>query len=404
MKARDAWVLGLATALGMGCVAGEDAQTSVGADEQRIVGGEASAGDAATVAIGARRVGCGDALVVRCTGVLVAPRVVLTAAHCVADPRLGADLEVLFGAGVDDPDARFDRVVEIALHPDYRADAGAEEAAGADLAALILAREAEVEPALVNPSSLDGAVVGAEVRVVGFGQPSSTDTATGHKRAGTARISAVDADTVRIEAAPAMTCRGDSGGPTLARLDGDAVESVVGVTSRGDPGCAEYGLATRVDRHLDGFIEPWIEAARTWPSASSPPPSGADGLCQRVCVVDDDCPAGLRCRPSVEAGGPVSRCQLPGLLAGELGALCNDDDACADRCVRTSPDECRCHQVCPSVIGQDPDGEVPPGDGGCTASRPCPALPNALWLILPTLVCCIRRRGTRRYPNRHIVE
>jgi secreted trypsin-like serine protease len=59
-----------------------------------------------------------------------------------------------------------------------------------------------------------------------------------------------------------MTCRGDSGGPVLAR-DGDRTE-LAGVTTHGDPACRQVGFATRIDMHLD-FIEEQRAAARARP-------------------------------------------------------------------------------------------------------------------------------------------
>ncbi|HSK00378.1 MAG TPA: trypsin-like serine protease [Kofleriaceae bacterium] len=50
-------------------------------------------------------------------------------------------------------------------------------------------------------------------------------------------------------------CRGDSGGPSLARIDG--VLTVVGVTSFGDQQCAQFGVDTRTDVERE-FLETHI--------------------------------------------------------------------------------------------------------------------------------------------------
>src|SRR5690606_4131007 len=129
-----------------------------------------------------------------------------TAAHCVLDPRLSSALEVLFGSAVEAPDAIVRRVVHVAAHPEYRGDGDA-----ADLAALVLDADAPVTPMALDSRGVDGALAGSSVRVVGFGQPRSTDPVTGIKRTGTAVVTSVDDASFRIEAAPAMTCHGDSG-------------------------------------------------------------------------------------------------------------------------------------------------------------------------------------------------
>ncbi|HWN67878.1 MAG TPA: trypsin-like serine protease, partial [Haliangium sp.] len=352
----------LATIVAPGCAPAPG--PALAAEQRPIVDGTSDTGDPSAVAIGARRVGCDERLEARCSGVLVAPRLVLTAAHCVLDPRLSSSLEVMFGSAVDAPDAAFRQVVHVAVHPEYRSDGDA-----ADLAALILDTAAPVAPATLGAEAVDDTWTGTQVRVVGFGQARSTDLVTGVKRSGTAVITDVDAAGFRIEAAPAMSCHGDSGGPVLATRDG--VEVVVGVTSTGDPGCALYGDNVRVDSFRDAFIAPWIEDAATWPT--SPAADGdalvglGDMICTADCTGDAQCPDGLVCRPEPGQGGIVNRCALPGLVAGQLGPACTSDATCNasegadDRCVRIradGPDACLCHVACT-------DAPRPERGGGC---------------------------------------
>jgi V8-like Glu-specific endopeptidase len=366
------------------------------AAQRPIVDGTSDNGDPAAVAIGARRVGCDERLVARCSGTLVAPRLVLTAAHCVLDPRLSSSLEVAFGSAVDAPDAAFRQVVHVAVHPEYQGDGDA-----ADLAALILDTPAPVAPATLGAEPMDETWIGARVRVVGFGQARSTDPVTGVKRSGTAVITDVSATGFRIEADPSMSCHGDSGGPVLATRGG--VEVVIGSTSTGDPGCALYGDNVRVDSFRDAFIAPWIEDAPTWPA-----PPAADGdalaglgdmLCAADCTEDAQCPDGLVCRPGPGPGGLANRCVLPGLVAGQLGPACTSDATCDaagnQRCVRIradGPDACLCHVACA-------DAPLPgPGSGGgCRIETNAPPSRLELGLVLLTLVWIVMRR--RRYPT-----
>jgi V8-like Glu-specific endopeptidase len=360
-----------------------------------IVDGTVDAGDPAVVAIGARRVGCGEDLAARCTGTLIAPRLVLTAAHCVIDPRLSSELEVFFGSATDAPGPQIRRVVHVAPHPDYRDDGD-----DADLAALILDEPAPVAPLPLDPGTLDDAWIGAAVRLVGFGQPSSTELTTGTKRAGTAVITEMDAATFRIEADPAMSCHGDSGGPVLATRDGGEV--LIGVTSRGDPGCVVYGQNVRVDSFRASFLAAWIDAAATWPT----PPAGdgdtlaslADAICTQPCIDDAACPAGLVCRPSPGPDGIANRCALPGLVAGSFGDACTGDATCNDRCVRLSagdsPDACRCYQACADAPTTEPGGGCQIGSAaavGTVGSAKNVGITTLIAFAALTLVCFVMR-------------
>jgi V8-like Glu-specific endopeptidase len=371
-----------------------DASQAPAAARRPIVDGTSDTGDPAAVAIGARRVGCAERLAVRCSGTLVAPRLVLTAAHCVLDPRLASSLEVMFGSAVDAPDAAFRQVVHVAVHPEYRDDGDA-----ADLAALILDTPAPVAPATLGAEAIDPTWVDTQVRVVGFGQALSTDLVTGVKRSGTAVITEVGATGFRIAASPAMSCHGDSGGPVLVTRGG--AEVVIGSTSTGDPGCTLYGDNVRVDSFRDAFIAPWIEDAATWPAspvADSDELAGlGDMLCAADCTEDAQCPDGLVCRPSPGQGGIVNRCAVPGLVAGQLGPACTGDASCDasgnERCVRVradSPDACLCHRACT-------DAPRPEPGGGCRIDTGAASPRLGLGLVLLTLVWIVMRR--RRCPT-----
>jgi V8-like Glu-specific endopeptidase len=341
------------------------------------------------VAIGVRRVGCGERLAVHCTGTLVGPRLVLTAAHCVSDPRLGSSLEVMFGSDVASSGSRFMRVTQAVRHPDYRGDGDA-----ADLAVLVLDGAALVAPVALGEQPLDG-TVGASVRVVGFGVTGPSDGATGTKRSGTSTVAEVQDRVFRTVPGPSLTCQGDSGGPLFAPVG--PAERLVGVTSRGDPGCSSNGINVRVDRYLQDFIAPWIAA-----TSSTPLPGGGSGggealatdqLCTAPCSGDGDCPVGLVCLPSAGTEKAlVKRCVVPGLLPGTLGevctgnATCTGDATCAERCVRlrsdNTPDACRYYREC---------NEFMPQHGGCQiGSRASVA---STWVLMLVLLLIALARG-----------
>jgi hypothetical protein len=226
---------------------------------------------------------------------------------------------------------------------------------------------------------LDAGAVGSTVRLVGYG-----DTETGpttQRRAATAIIDAVAADTFDVAPAPGMSCRGDSGGPAL--LDAGGGEVVAGVTSYGDPACEVLGVYAAVPAHL-AFVNAAIgDAAGAVPPGYDPAVDG--DLCAGACETGADCPSGFEC---VEGLDGAQRCALPALGAGRFGpdcagAACGEGETCARIPVAET---CLCHAPC------DPD-QVPPGDddGGCAVARG--AAVRAAWLALWLLAVRVARRS-----------
>jgi hypothetical protein len=369
--------LPLALFLAAACTPPDTRSAPPAAVAAAIVAGTADSQDPAVVGIGSRRLACGARLAVHCSGVLIAPRLVLTAAHCVGEFSAASNLEVLFGSSAGDPAAVLGRVAAVQVHPDYHA-----EGDPADLALLILATSSPVPPLALNTTALDQSWVGRSVRLVGFGQTGPTADPPGQKRAGTARISELSDGRLRIVPGPSLSCHGDSGGPLLSAASGS--ELVIGIIATGDPGCAVYGLNARVDTSWGDFIAPWV--ARTATSAPPPidGPLAAPGLCGAACASDSDCPAGLLCQVGPTEQGLAPRCLVPGLLAGALSTPCTSDAQCGERCVRLRADDgpaaCRCYSACAT------EAPPPPPDSGCRAAAAGSASPSGLGLLLTTLL------------------
>lgn len=193
-----------------------------------------------------------------CTGIVLSPHAVLTAAHCVPP---GADLRVHFkdaaGAPVLLP------VAGVTRHPGYRADAIAKRERSIDLAVVTLA---EPLPERFQPATLSvqaSAQVGESFVVAGYGLGREGEPASsGQLREAALAARAPLSDVLLWAADPARggagACTGDSGGPML-----DASGAVVAVTlwSAGD-GKRQCGALTQAL---------WLAPYRDWIAGATGP-------------------------------------------------------------------------------------------------------------------------------------
>jgi secreted trypsin-like serine protease len=242
-----------AIALGLpltACIVGD---SSTGGSKEDIIGGTVDLGDPSVVAIFAHQPGATSGSI--CTGTVIAPTTVLTAAHCV-DPRVVGDgnvFDVYVGTqlGENPPLA----VASVKFDPAF--DVNNLEG-GHDIAVVKLAQPTALAPLPVNR----GALGKGPVRLVGFGMSTHANfpnvpSGVGVKRQVTTTIQSATDTLVTIGDTSNQTCHGDSGGPAFQVIDGQEV--IIGVTSFGsdlstDIVCLFGGTDTRVDAYT-AFID-----------------------------------------------------------------------------------------------------------------------------------------------------
>jgi hypothetical protein len=183
-----------------------------------------------------------------CTGILVAPSVVVYAAHCGTSFH-----EALFGSDVVAPERRAS-LARCSAHPDAALGNG-RDVAFCELSEPVL----DVPPLeLLDDAQAADVVAGAEVREVGYGLESD-EGAFGTKREGSGTIVTLGDDVV-IRGTDSGTCSGDSGGPALVRVDADAngedTFRALGILSAG----TSFDCGPSTDHYTNlRSVRPWLE-------------------------------------------------------------------------------------------------------------------------------------------------
>ncbi len=225
-----------------------------------IVNGEEESEFPSVVALGAD---FGGNAFSACTGNLITPEIILTAAHCGGDLPMELVLsagKAFFGPSVNNP-TEVIGFTELHVHPDYR-ELGTENAwdwGEYDMGMLVLEQPATEAPTPLRLSDFAAEEEGAEMISVGFGITSANSNDSGVKRSANLVLSQVTPMFLLVNnndnAESANICSGDSGGPTFGWNDELGKYEQWAVHSWGDQYCLTQSGSTRSDVDVEWILD-----------------------------------------------------------------------------------------------------------------------------------------------------
>lgn len=218
--------------------------------------------------------------IVFCTGTLISPTAVATAAHCLIPPDYVTDFSPYFTLALDANNAPFSQLVPSSAfhyHPQYNQNATPPGTISHtyDVGIVLLQQPiTSVQPAYF-PTAAEAATMtaGMTLEITGYGQTDAADqNSAGVKYDATTTLTVVGPYEIGVGAAGApQNCHGDSGGPAYMHV-GSGLR-MVGTVSRGNTGgedtCDKGGIDTRIDAYRD-----WFAMYTTLADPPAEPPSG----------------------------------------------------------------------------------------------------------------------------------
>lgn len=325
-----------------------------------------------------------------CTGTLIAPAWVLTAAHCVDPAVLGFASQDQVTASVrvhfNTLDVVSDAGTVVGASATFKDPLFNQARLGSNDIGLIKLERAMTEIA-PSPINLEAAMapVGTVVTQVGYGSTETSGKGSLGIQFELRDRTSVSCPTLRIGADTNLlcfsqadnkgTCQGDSGGPAFAMVGG--ISTVVGVTSFGDQNCAEFGADTRSDIEQPFLVMHVPELIG--------------------CVSDGDCASRQTCF--------AHRCIAQPFSPTGIGTICTSASDCeSSECAESSQDGKRCSFTC-SVrdTSSCPDGfeclrssgdvgACWPAEGGGCCDAGGAGGPGAIALGLGVVAVALRRR------------
>lgn len=216
----------------------DDQNAATSSTDQDIINGAADNGDPCVVGVFAHTPGVNSGSL--CTGTIIGPHTVLTAAHC-TDPAIigaGQEVDIITGPTLN---VQAFAASSTTFNPAWNPN---------DLFSCHDEGIVHVTSTTLSPTCPLGALnTAAAVRIVGYGTNTHAGAGAGTKRQATVAIDGFNAAVFQDGNSNSQTCHGDSGGPAFQGA------AVVGVTSFGsDPSptdtCEGGGFHCRVDADI----------------------------------------------------------------------------------------------------------------------------------------------------------